>query len=73
MHLILSFILSIIMVLCSCVYNELLVLYCCGMEHETYIEVNKRAILSKIETDTSDLSITKSNEEEKEKEEKKFI
>ena len=73
MHSILSFILSLIMVFCSCVYNELLVLYCCGMEHETYIEVNKRAILSKIETDTSDLSITKSNEEEKEKEEKKNL
>ena len=73
MHSILSFILSLIMVFCSCVYNELLVLYCCGMEHETYIEVNKRAIISKIETDESDLSLTKSNEEEKEKEEKKNL
>ena len=36
------FILSIIMVFCSCVYNEFLVLYFCDMEHDTYIEINKR-------------------------------
>ena len=39
----LFFIFSIIMVFCSCVYNEFLVLYFCDMEHDTYIEISKRA------------------------------
>ena len=39
----LFFLLSIIMVFCSLVYNEFLVLYFCNMEHDTYIEICKRA------------------------------
>ena len=75
LHSILAFILSLVMVFCSCIYNELLILYCCGMEYETYIEINKRAIISKIESDLSDASISKSitNEEEKGKEEEKNL
>ena len=34
--------LSIIMTFCSCVYNEFIVLYCCGLEYNTYHEVSKR-------------------------------
>lgn len=73
MHSILALILSFIMVFCSCVYNELIVLYCFGMEYETYIEVNRRSIISKIEEDITDISISKSKsityDEEKQKEE----
>lgn len=42
-YFILFLILSIIMVLWSCVYNELFVLYYCDMEKDTYIEINKRS------------------------------
>ena len=42
-YFILFLILSIIMVFCSCVYNELFVLYYCDMEKDTYIEINKRS------------------------------
>ena len=63
-------ILSIIIDFCACVYNEFLVLYCCGMEYETFIEVNKRNIITKIENDTigETFSKTITNEEEKENE-----
>jgi len=34
--------LSIIMTFCSCVYNDFIVLYCFGLEYNTYLEVSKR-------------------------------
>ena len=49
------------MVFCSCVYNEFIVLYFCNMEHDTYIEISKRA-KEKDETNTN-----YNNEEENEK------
>ena len=32
--------------LCSLVYNDFIVVYCCGMEHDTYLEINKRLFSS---------------------------
>ena len=40
---ILNLILSIIVVFCSCVYNELFILYCCNLEYNTFYEISKRA------------------------------
>ena len=37
--------LSIIMAFCSCVYNDFIVLYFCGLEYNTYLEVSKRCCL----------------------------
>ena len=34
---------SLIMVFSSCVYNEIFVLYCCGLQHNTHFEISKRA------------------------------
>ena len=34
---------SIIMIICSCIYNEVFFLYCLGMEHDTYLEITNRA------------------------------
>ena len=34
----------IIMTFCSCVYNDFIVLYCCGLEHDTYGEIIKRSL-----------------------------
>ena len=39
-----NLILSIIVVFCSCVYNELFILYCCNLEYNTFYEIIKRAI-----------------------------
>ena len=64
-HSIIIFILSIIIDFCACVYNELLVIYCCGLEHEAYLEVNKRGIISNINDIYRD-SISIDEEEEKE-------
>ena len=33
---------SIIMPFSSCVYNEFIILFCCGLEHETHIEITRR-------------------------------
>ena len=40
-NLIISFIISI----CGCVYNEFLVLFCCKLEYETYIQISQRATI----------------------------
>ena len=42
-------ILSVIMVFSSCVYNEVFVLYFCGLEHETHLEITKRARFVELE------------------------
>ena len=34
---------SIITILCSCIYNEVLILYCFGLEHETHYEISYRS------------------------------
>jgi hypothetical protein len=36
---IVTFICSILMVFCSCVYNEIFVLFCCGLERKTHLYV----------------------------------
>ena len=40
-----NLILSIIIVFCNCVYNDLFILYCCGLEYNTYNEISERASL----------------------------
>ena len=47
--------------LCSLIYNDFIVLYCCGMEHNTYLEINNRllnslngAILNDNDSDSED-------------------
>ena len=46
---IINFLISIIVVFCGCVYNELLVLFCYNLEHETYHQISRRASESKNE------------------------
>ena len=47
---------SFITIFCSCVYNEVLVLYCCGLEKNTHLEIAKQ-------TDNFELHDTIENEE----------
>ena len=42
-YFLLNIFVSIITVFCSCIYNELFVLYCCRLEYNTYYEVSRRA------------------------------
>jgi hypothetical protein len=51
----------IINALCSLIYNDFIVLYCCGMEHNTYLEINNRlynslnnAILNENDSDSDE-------------------
>ena len=41
LNLVLSFIISI----CGCVYNEFIVLFCCELDHETHYQLSKRAAI----------------------------
>ena len=42
---IINFICLIIIVFCSLVYNDFIVLYCCGLERNTYKEIRKRSLI----------------------------
>ena len=42
-YFIITLICSFIMVFCSCIYNEFLILYCFNLEYETYDEITKRS------------------------------
>ena len=42
-YFIINLIISFIMTFLGSVYSELLILYCCGLEHDTYSQVKKRA------------------------------
>ena len=44
-YFVINLILSIIISICGCIYNEFLILFFCGLEHETYDQVSKRASL----------------------------
>ena len=45
---IINFICLIIIVFCSLVYNDFIVLYCCGLERNTYKEIRKRSLIYNI-------------------------
>ena len=51
-YFIINFICSIIMAICSCIYNEFIILYYCGLEHETFYEIRKRSIHIELNNDT---------------------
>ena len=42
---VINLIVSIIMVLCGCFYNELFIIYCCNLEYETHHEISLRATI----------------------------
>jgi len=56
--------LSIIMDFCSCVYNDFVVLYCCGLEYNTYREVSKRGLLNDENHFVADENSSSSDEED---------
>ena len=45
-YFIFNLIISIVMVISCCIYNELLVLFCCGLEYNTHREISNRASFS---------------------------
>ena len=45
-YFIINLLLSIIIVFCGCVYNELIILLFCGLGYETYFQISKRALKS---------------------------
>ena len=54
---IVTLICSFIMVFCSCVYNEIFVLYCCGLEQKTHLGVFKNTIELELSYETNNKSI----------------
>ena len=43
---------SIIMVFCSCIYNEVFVLYCCGLEKNTHLDVSYKTTHIELSSDS---------------------
>ena len=48
-----NLIISLIISICGCVYNEFIILFCYKLEHDTYYEISRRAFLGK-EINTND-------------------
>ena len=68
-YFILNLILSIIVVFCSCIYNELLILYCYKLEHDTYYQVSMRALIKdeiNVEKDENIINHSLKDDEENE-------
>ena len=42
-YFIINFVISLIITFCGGVYNEFLILFCCGLERDTYIQVRNRS------------------------------
>ena len=42
-YLILNFVLAIIVSFFGCVYNEFIILFCCGLERDTHSQISERA------------------------------
>jgi len=69
-YFVLNLILSIIVVFCGCIYNELLVLFCYNLEHDTHRQVSIRAETqekNEVDENNEDDSSEEDNEEENEK------
>ena len=66
-YFILNLIISLIISFCGCVYNEFIILFCCGLERDTH---NQVALRSDFEKDIGPLNIDEDseiNEDEQEK------
>ena len=60
---IVTFICSILMIFCSCVYNELFVLFCCGLERKTHLYVlHTNSNLEMTESDNKNTSLEDDSE-----------
>ena len=53
----LNLILTIIISLCGCVYNEFIILFFCGLQHETYKEISFRAALPDSENELDNVNV----------------
>ena len=53
---------SIVMSFFGCVFNEYIILYCCGLEHDTQDEVSNRAN-NQSQNELNDIDETSSNNE----------
>ena len=60
---IVTFICSILMIFCSCVYNEIFVLFCCGLERKTHLYVlHTNSNLEMTENDNKNTSLEDDSE-----------
>ena len=59
-YFVINLIISIIIVFCGLIYNELIIIFCCNFEYDTHYEVSKRA--KNIESHAFELSLNESSE-----------
>ena len=43
LYFIINLVLSLIVTICGCVYNEFIILFCCKLEYNTHYEISRRA------------------------------
>ena len=52
-----NLIISLIMLFCGCVYNELFVLFCCNLEQDTYHQISLRAQIEHMSFDLNECNL----------------
>ena len=63
-YFILNLILSFIITICGCIYNEFIVLFCYKLEFDTHDQISRRAtLLAKDESNYSDDNNTESSDD----------
>ena len=60
-HFIINIILSILISICGCVYNEFMILFFCGLEYNTYDQIAKRANILNELIEINDLNNNEEN------------
>ena len=66
-YLTLNITIAIIISFCGCLYNEFIILFCCGLERNTHLQISERADksllteLAKVNSQTSSIDFTDTN------------
>ena len=60
-HFIINIILSILISICGCVYNEFMILFFCGLEYNKYAQITKRANILNELIEINDLNNNEEN------------
>ena len=55
-YFLINFIISILALFSTLIYNEFIVIFCCGLEHNTYLQISRRSKLEDLEMEIKNLS-----------------
>ena len=68
-YFIINLVISLVIVICSCIYNEIFVIFCFELEHDTHREISRRATIkikysNELESDGSSTHSNKTDDNE---------